>query len=91
MHPTLVKFQQLTTQKRKFIDTYCEMIQAKSELENDIALSKIEFSDISNGYNDLLLLEIELYKGYQDLRDLEVEMTIMQIKIQSLADEIANL
>ncbi|TAE18303.1 MAG: hypothetical protein EAZ95_04695 [Bacteroidetes bacterium] len=67
------------------------MIQAKSELENDIALLKIEFSDISNGFGELLMLEIELHKGYQDLRDLDVEITVMQVKIQSMADEIANL
>lgn len=83
-HPRIQKFLDLKERKAKEIKLYCEFIQLKSEIEDDIILLKLDFLDPSHNYTELLILEIELDSLYQSLSKAEQLLISIEAKIENI-------
>jgi hypothetical protein len=48
MHPKIQEYLKLSEEKTQKVEDYCQYFRFKSDLENEIALIRLEFSDESN-------------------------------------------
>jgi hypothetical protein len=91
MHSKIQEYLKLSEEKTEKVEEYCQFFRIKSDLENEIALIRLEFSDESNTEKELLLLEIELDTLYRSLGQTETKMILITLEIENTKFSIDNL
>ncbi|MCU0444794.1 MAG: hypothetical protein MUE85_07730 [Microscillaceae bacterium] len=91
MHPKIQEYLKLSEEKTQKVEEYCQYFRLKSDLENEIALIRLEFSDESNNEKELLLLEIELDSLYRELGLTEAKIVLITVEIDNIKFSIDNL
>lgn len=91
MYSKVQRFQELTTLKTEKINELCALLHRESDLENDMILNYLEFSDDSNVEAELLILEIanELLGG--KLSELKQQNVFIQAEIDNIRQKLYEL
>jgi hypothetical protein len=91
MHPKVKRFLELTKEHKEDLKTLYELSLLEAEMEHDMVLNYLEFSDDSNNYGELLALEIDNEIRARELSDLVVRIELLKNKIESVKQAIQNL
>lgn len=91
MHPKIILYLNLTEEQSKKIDELCQLMHKEAAIYNDIVLNYLEFSDMQNTENELLLLEIANETLSFELGKTVAKLELIKYELENIKQAIHNL
>ena len=91
MHPKIILFQSLVKRRLQELDNLCKYQHQEAEYEHEIILNYLEFSDETNNYTELLMLEIANEELAYKLSEIVEAKTKLLYELESVKEQLNNL